>query len=72
MVALKRRREGTGIVTFNGPLNLDHLGSEIAEQHGAVRPREHSREVKYADAFERSHGLLLMLVWRPVQRNWLQ
>jgi hypothetical protein len=55
LVALKWRRKGTGIVTFARPLNFNHLGAKIAEQHGAVGPREYSRQVKHTDAFERSH-----------------
>ena len=35
LVTLKRRCEGTGIVTFAGPFNLDHLSSKIAQQHSA-------------------------------------
>ena len=55
---MKWRRERAGIIPFAGAFNLDDLRAKIAEQHGAVRPRKHSREVKYADAFQRSHGLL--------------
>src|SRR5262249_10659016 len=47
LVALKWRRKGTGIVTFARPLDLDHLGAKIAEHHGAVGPREYSREIKH-------------------------
>ena len=59
VVALKWRREGTGIVAFARPFDLDYLGAKIAEQHSAVGPREYSREIKHADAFERSHDGLL-------------
>ena len=69
LVTLKRRCEGTGIVTFAGPFNLDHLSSKIAQQHSAVRPRKNSREIKYPNAFERSHGPLLRLVLRPTRRS---
>lgn len=48
-----------GIVTFARPFYLDYLRAKIAEHHGAVGPGEYSREVKYADAFERSHDWLL-------------
>jgi hypothetical protein len=56
---LKWRCKGTGIVTFARPFDLDHLSAKIAEQHRAIRPREYSREIKHADAFERSHDGLL-------------
>jgi hypothetical protein len=32
LVALERRREGTGIVTFAGPLNLDHQSSVLPQR----------------------------------------
>ncbi len=48
-----------GYRTFAWPLNFDHLRAKIAERHGAVRPREDSCEVKYADSFEGSRGPLL-------------
>ena len=32
------------------PLNLDHLGTEVGQDLGALRPRDHPGEVEDADA----------------------
>jgi len=62
LVPLKRRCEGAGIVTFTRAISANYRSPWISEQHGAVPPRNHSREVKDTDASERPHGLPLTSV----------
>src|SRR5207245_6671692 len=38
-----------------GRLDLEDLGAHVGEQHRAVRPREHPREVEHAHALEEPH-----------------
>ena len=42
------------VVAPSRPLQLDHVGAEIAQQRRAVRPRDNTREVEDADPVE--HG----------------
>ena len=49
-----RRPPGAGVVARARPLDLDHVGAEVAEQHRRVRAREDAREVGDDQAFQRS------------------
>ncbi len=55
LVALEGRREGARVVALAGLLDLDHLGPQVAQLHGAVGPRQHPRQVDDAQSFERAH-----------------
>lgn len=46
------------LVAVTGPLDLDDIGAEVAEEHGAVRPGELTGEIENTQAVERagSHG----------------
>ena len=50
-----RRTPGARVVAAVGPLDLDHVGAEVAEQHGGERPGEHAREVRDEESVERRH-----------------
>jgi hypothetical protein len=45
LVALIGRGEGARIITLAGLLDLNHLGAEIAELHGAIGSRQDAREI---------------------------
>ena len=45
-------------------LDLDHLGAELAENGGAVRPRDEGSEIEDADSLERRHGRSFRLAAR--------
>jgi hypothetical protein len=45
-----RRSEGARVVAGAGPLDLDHVGAEIAQHLGRERTGEHAREIKNLDA----------------------
>jgi hypothetical protein len=45
VVAEKRRAPGSGLVAAVGMLDLDHVGSEVAQQHGRERTGQHPRQV---------------------------
>ncbi len=42
---------GAGDVAVGRPLDLDHVGAEVAQHHGGVGPGEHPREVEDLDVF---------------------
>jgi hypothetical protein len=50
--AHERRAPGARLVAEAGPLDLPHVGAQVAEQHGRVGSREHAREVEDAKAGE--------------------
>ena len=43
---------GPGIVAVNGALHLDHLGPQVAEDLGATRPGQDTREIENANTVE--------------------
>ncbi len=45
----KRRAPGTGLVTFRR-FHLDHICSEIAENHRTIRTSEHAAEIQNTDS----------------------
>jgi len=51
-----------------GRFDLDHVGAEVAQQRGRVRPGEKRRAIEDADAFEGAGGRLCF-VQRSVQRS---
>jgi hypothetical protein len=52
----ERRTPGARVVAAVGPLDLDHLGAQIAERHGAQRPGQDAREVGHEDPVQRGSG----------------
>ncbi len=48
--------ENAQVVAERRPLDLDDVGAEVGEEGGAVRSRDHPREVEDADAFEHAHA----------------
>ncbi len=40
---------------FSGRLDLDGARAHIGEQHGAIRARQHMREIENDEAFKRAH-----------------
>ncbi len=57
-------------------LDLHHVGPEIGEQHGAVRPGEDLGEVEHAQAVERTHrcapGVAAVRVSAHRDAQWLR
>src|SRR5439155_10111902 len=51
-LAADLRRYRARVVADARPLELDHVGAEVAEQHGAVGPGELGGDVQYAQAVE--------------------
>ena len=49
-----RRPPVARVVARLRPLDLDHVGAEVAQRHRGERPREHAREVGDEEAFERA------------------
>ena len=49
---IRPRPKRAQVVAAAGPLELDHVGAEVAHQRGAVRPRDDAREIEDADALE--------------------
>src|SRR5206468_2016103 len=54
-VGQERRPHRAHRVAAVGRLDLEDLGAHVGEQHRAVRPREHPREVEHAHALEEPH-----------------
>ena len=50
----ERRSEAAGIVTGARPLDLDHLGAQIAQHLRAGGTREHTGQVEHAQPLERA------------------
>jgi len=48
----ERRAPGASIVASSRPLDLDDVGTHVAEQHGTVWTRDRARQVKDPDAVE--------------------
>ena len=46
--------EGAHVVAAAGPLDLDHVGAQVAQEGRRVGPRDHAGEIEDADALE--HG----------------
>src|SRR5437660_11549261 len=44
------------IVAFSRLLDLDHARAHVGKQHGAVRTREHARQIENGDTLERGHS----------------
>ncbi len=42
----------TRVVTRPWPFNLDHVGTQVAEHHGADGSRQHPREIEYSNRSE--------------------
>jgi hypothetical protein len=42
------------VVAAHRMLDLDHACAEIGEDHGAIRARQHAREVEHRDTVQRS------------------
>ena len=57
-----RQRNEDGVDVFEAeidggqPVNADHVGAEISEQHAAERRRADARHFDDPDAGQRSHG----------------
>ena len=49
----ERRTPRAGVVAASGLLDLDHARPHVAEQHRAVRTRQHAREVEHRQSVER-------------------
>ncbi|MFC6676830.1 hypothetical protein ACFQE7_12745 [Nonomuraea ferruginea] len=45
-----------GVVARAGPFHLDHLGPEVGEQHGGVRPGQDPAEVGDEQPVQRGHA----------------
>ena len=52
---LKRWRKCARVVAFSWAFDLDHLGAEIAQLHGAVGTRKHPGQVDDAKSIQRAH-----------------
>src|ERR687889_231167 len=50
-----RRTPGARVVAAVGPLHLDHVRSEVAEQHRRQRPGQDAGEVGDQESVERRH-----------------
>src|SRR5262249_10700994 len=48
--------EGAEVVAAPGALDLDHVGSQVAQEHRAVRAGDDAREVEDADSLENASG----------------
>ncbi len=57
LAAVEWRPPGARLVARAGPLDLDHVGAEIGEEHRAIRAREDPREVEHPDPRERQARL---------------
>ena len=53
----KRRAPGPGVVALARLLDLDDARAHVAQQHRAVRTRQHPRQVQDKDAVKRGHWL---------------
>ena len=53
LVAGERRAPLAAAVAAAGSLDLDHVGTQVAQHHRAVRPRQDLAQVEYADPVER-------------------
>ena len=51
----KRRAPAARVVALAGLLDLDHARAHVGEHHGAIRARQHTRQVQDGDAFKRLH-----------------
>src|SRR5439155_12338976 len=49
----KRRSPGAGVIARARPFYLDHLSSEVAEEHGTERPGQDAGEIENAKTCER-------------------
>ena len=49
-----RRSPAAGVVAEPGPLDLDHLGAEVAEHHRRERSGEHAGEVEDPQVAQRA------------------
>ena len=47
-----------GVIPSNGVLDLDDLGSEVTQDHGAVGPGKNTAQIQDADAVKRPASLL--------------
>jgi hypothetical protein len=47
---VERRPPGARLVPLPRPLDLEHVGPQVAEEHGAVGTREDTTEVEHAHA----------------------
>jgi hypothetical protein len=55
---------GAHLVAVARPLDLDDIGAEVTEEHGAIRPGELTGEIEHTQAIERagSHRELSLAV----------
>ncbi len=54
-LATEERLAGHAHAVAGDGLDLDHVGTEVADDHGSERAREVLAEVDEPDAFERAH-----------------
>src|SRR5262249_18527925 len=57
-VGIERRSPGPTLIPRSRPFQLDDIGAEVAERHGAERSRENAREVEYLEPFKHALSLL--------------
>src|SRR6185436_2625962 len=55
LAAEKRRTPRTRVVALAGLLDLDDARAEIAEQHCAIRSREHARQIENRNLVKWAH-----------------
>src|SRR4030095_4847134 len=48
--------ENAQVIAERRPLDLDDVGAEVGEEGGAIRPRDHPREIEDADTLEHAHA----------------
>jgi len=42
------------LIALGGSFDLDHLGAQVAEQHGGEGPGQHTGQVEHAEAVKRA------------------
>ena len=52
----KRRTPGPCVVAFSRLFDLDDTCAHVRQQHGAVRPGQHAREIEHGDSVEWRHN----------------
>jgi hypothetical protein len=65
----ERWAPAAGVVAGAGPLDLDHIGAEVAQQLGAAGSRQHAGEIEDPQAVERAgHGSSAWILWDEAMR----